>query len=113
MKKTIFVLSIVAVFALVLPVFAGENKGQKIGQDEIRLALTQCSNAGIGNGGEFEAGIMRYSLKSDCLEKRLLSKYTYAQLEAILIQSSCVNLGPIWVCEVDPGNSAAHNANNE
>lgn len=113
MKKTVIIFTIAAIFALALPVFAGDNNGQKIGQDEFRLALTKCSNAGIGNGGEFETGLLKYSLSSDCLEKCFLKKYSRAEMEAILAQSSCINLGPLWVCEIDPGNSAAHNANNE
>ena len=91
---------------------AGDN-GQKIGQDDLRLALTQCSNAGKGNGGEWEVGLItRRGVKavySECLEKRLLGRYTREEIAAILAQANCYAVGPIVACEVDPGNSAAHN----
>jgi hypothetical protein len=83
--------------------------GQAIGQDEVRLALTRCSNAGGGNGGEFEAAVGPRSILSDCLNKRLGSRYTADEVAAILAQANCVIVGPLAVCEVDPGNSAAHN----
>jgi hypothetical protein len=97
------------------------NNGQAIGQDALRLALTQCSNAGIGNGGEWEAAVnvgpFAFSVVSDCFEKSFLSHYSAEEAAAILAQSTCVvigNLGRLAIigCEVDPGNSAAHNANN-
>jgi hypothetical protein len=92
---------------------ASAGNGQAIGQDPIRLALTRCSNAGGGNGGEFEAGIIAggevYSVLSECLHKRLGRTYSDAAIEAILAQANCYLFGPLAVCEIDPGNSAAHN----
>jgi len=87
------------------------NNGQKIGQDPLRLALTQCSNAGIGDGGEYETGLIIWSLDSDCFEKKFFGKYSGDEIKALLAQSTCHGF-LIWTCEVDPGNSAAHNANN-
>jgi len=93
--------------------FAAGDNGQAIGQDPLRLALTQCSNAGGGNGGEFEAALLGRVATSECLEKRLGSRYSAAEIAAILAQSNCT---PIviagrysFLCEIDPGNSADHN----
>jgi hypothetical protein len=91
------------------PRAGGGDKGQKIGQDDLRLALTQCSNAGQGNGGEFEVALGTRSVLSDCLDKRLGARYSADEIAAILAQSNCVRVLLVTVCEVDPGNSAAHN----
>jgi hypothetical protein len=110
MKRLLF--AVLAIGAFAIPATAGAgggDKGQKIGQDDVRLALTQCSNAGQGNGGEFESAVGSRSILSDCLDKRLGSRYTADEIAAILAQANCVRLGPLTVCEIDPGNSAAHN----
>lgn len=107
---------VLALMVVLLPAaaLANGNEGQAIGQDPLRLALTKCSNAGPGNGGEFEAGILGKSVDSDCMDKHFFSRYTHAEIRAIYAQSTCYLLFPLFgVCEVDPGNSAAHNANNK
>ena len=118
MKKAIMSLVIMATLLMsVGAVMAGNdnektNNGQAIGQDPYRLALTKCSNAGIGNGGEYQAGIFWFiTIEDDCLEKHF-PLYNWDELNAIMAQSGCEHLGFYWVCEIDPGNSAAHNANN-
>jgi len=87
------------------------GKGQAIGQDPLRLALTRCSNAGSGNGGDTETWgvVTERSYLSDCLDKAFLSHYTEEEVDAILAQANCDYWGPWVICEVDPGNSAAHN----
>ena len=116
MSRRIFtVLTVITLLVVLLPAaaMANGNSGQAIGQDPLRLALTQCSNAGPGDGGEFEAGFLGFAVGSDCLDKRFFSRYSGDEIDAILAQSSCFLLFPLFgVCEVDPGNSAAHNANN-
>ncbi len=92
---------------------SADSNGQAIGQDELRKALTICSNAGVGNGGEFENSL-GVSVNSDCFEKRFLSRYSSDQVAAILDQSGCSVVGPVFglyffSCEIDPGNSADHN----
>jgi hypothetical protein len=86
-----------------------DNNGQAIGKDEIRLALTRCSNAGGGNGGEFEVAVAGRSVLSDCLYKQLGDRYSREEIDAILAQSSCIVVRRSFLCEVDPGNSADHN----
>jgi hypothetical protein len=110
-RKAIVAVAASLALTAALPVAAtAGNDGQKIGQDELRLALTQCSNAGGGNGVEIEAAVFGRSVSSECLYKRLGSRYSRAEVQAILAQANCI--GPVlgsFVCEVDPGNSAAHN----
>jgi hypothetical protein len=91
---------------------AGGGKGQAIGQDPLRLALTRCSNAGGGNGGDTETwkAATEKSYLSDCLDKAFKSRYTAEEAAAILAQANCDHWGPWIICEVDPGNSAAHNS---
>ncbi len=109
-RKAIVAVAASLAVTAALPVAAtAGNDGQKIGQDEIRLALTQCSNAGGGNGLEIESALLGRSLISDCLYKRLGSRYSRAEIEAIAAQSNCIGSRLAFVCEVDPGNSAAHN----
>jgi len=90
---------------------ADGGKGQAIGQDPLRLALTRCSNAGGGNGGDTETwkAANERSYLSDCLDKAFRSRYTAEEAAAILAQANCDSWGPWVICEVDPGNSAAHN----
>lgn len=121
-KLSVLVMLGIAMSLMSTSVFA-DNNGQKIGQDPLRLALTKCSNAGLGNGGEFEAAILVFdeqteswlalSVYSECLEKEFLSEYTEEEVWAILAQTDqCDTYGLLVVCEIDPGNSASHNANN-
>lgn len=67
-----------ALSALGAPALAGDN-GQKIGQDDIRLLLTQCSNAGAGNGSEYEAVIGEI----------LITKY-FTQSKFVVVASDCL-----------------------
>jgi hypothetical protein len=118
-KKLMGMLATALLLAAILPAaaLADESKGQKIGQNEFRLALTICSNAGIGNGGEYEGALVSRSVKSDCFDKKFLSRYSGDQIAAILAHSSCdyskvTILGRdyyTFLCEIDPGNSASHN----
>jgi hypothetical protein len=114
-RRILTMLTVVALVVVLLPAaaMANGNSGQAIGQDPLRLALTQCSNAGPGDGAELEAGFLGKSVDSDCLDKRFFSRYSGDEIAAIYAQSTCFLLFPLFgVCEVDPGNSAAHNANN-
>jgi hypothetical protein len=45
------------------------GNGRGIGQDPVRLALTRCSDAGVGNGDEVEGVIFNYTFHSDCLAR--------------------------------------------
>lgn len=117
MKKLMVFVSALALLTSIGATTALANNGQAIGKDPLRLALTQCSNAGLGNGPELESGLFNRSVLSDCLYKKLGSKYTKDEVAAIFAQSTCVVVdirGNVifFLCEVDPGNSAAHNANN-
>ena len=80
----------------------------------MRVWLTKCSNAGLGNGGEYEVGLLGFIvLKSDCLEKHgFFVKYSLDELNASGEQGTCDWFLFVKYCEIDPGNSAAHNANN-
>ena len=117
MSRRLFtLLTAIALMVVLLPAaaLANGNNGQAIGQDPARLALTKCSNAGADPELESGAGLFTIrSLLSECLETHFLGRYTYDELKAIEAQSTCIGFFPFfWVCEIDPGNSAAHNANN-
>jgi hypothetical protein len=115
-RRILTLVAAAALLVVLLPVaaMAGNGNGQAIGQNDARLALTKCSNAGLGNGGEHEVGLLGFIvLKSDCLEKHgFFATYSHAELEAIGEQGTCDWVFFVKYCEIDPGNSAAHNANN-
>ena len=108
-------------------VLAEDNNGQKIGKDPVRLALTQCSNAGNGNGGEYEAtgftlfGRLGVIIPGDCLARKLVLPLAdaFAVANAVVHQHSDLNCAVALTdhetgffylgCEIDPGNSAANN----
>ena len=117
MSRRLFtLLTVIALMVVLLPAAAVANgaNGQAIGQNDARLALTKCSNAGLGNGGEYEVGLFAFIvLKSDCLEKHgFFATYSREELEAIGEQGTCDWVFIVKYCEIDPGNSTAHNANN-
>jgi hypothetical protein len=101
---------------LALPAAASAKggNGQAIGQDAVRLALTKCSNAGVGQDGQYENGVQGslYVRVSDCLHKELGSTYSFAEIEAIVAQSACELHIIVFECEISPGNSAGSHGNN-
>ncbi|MEZ5078446.1 MAG: hypothetical protein R2725_13505 [Solirubrobacterales bacterium] len=123
MKRVIAVAAVCAfaIGALFVPTAtADDGNGQAIGQDPVRLALTICSDAGRGNGGEYVVIVKsRHKVKvfSECLDRHLTRK-GYKILDSIWAQASDVcwikirtPKGKILVIkiEIDPGNSAGHN----
>ncbi len=111
-----------------------DDNGQAIGQNPVRLALTQCSNAGAGNDSEYQlVGLggtffhPKAVLAGECLKKKFdltqkedVLKFLYAA-DAIAHQTTedaCEFAIFEWYkskwyigasCEIDPGNSASHN----
>ena len=113
--------------------------GQKIGQDPIRLALTRCSQAGGGNTLEV-FGTVPFQpsdvIRDDCLGHARGTFFSQAETLAIrdMAGGQFCMIGPIntcpgghpptqgcWfiggfsgvgvvTCEIDPGNSGAHNS---
>jgi len=97
MKKNTIAIGLIVIFALAFtfPALAkndNENNSQAIGQDPIRLALTQCSNAGIGNGGEWILGLKRNGyvlMYVECLERFYGGPLTQDQIASIKAQTTC------------------------
>lgn len=121
--KRLFVLTAGLLLVLVsgTAVWAGDNNGQSIGQDPVRLAITRCSDAGDDNGGEYQNGVTvpdwgKVAIHSDCLAKVWPQRYSLLEWQGMLAQAGCEyqqNGYVYWTCEVDPGNSAAHNQSPE
>ena len=96
MKSSIPVGAAMVMLTLSAPALAGTSPpGQRVGQNQERLAETRCSNAGHGNLGErlLEADV--------CLRRTALSDSP--ELHEVEANGR----------DLDPGNSGAHNANND
>ena len=114
-KRLMMVLAMGALMLAMVPTATvtanGDNNGQAIGQDDLRLLLTQCSDAGRGNGDEVEAIAARIRgvlvprvgpivtgasfrvLESDCFDKhtrRWSRNFPYSddEVQSILKQSA-------------------------